>query len=90
MSFKYVAAVPVFVTVTLVPLDAPCVPVTYQPLVFLNVTLVSAVQSQNAKRPIDVTLFPIVTLASEVQRLNTELPIDVTLSGITIFSSEVQ
>ena len=68
MLRRYVAAVDVLVTVTLVvaaPVDAP----TYQVEVSLKVALVSAV-FLNAVYPMLITPLPMVTLVKLVQSLN--------------------
>ena len=53
-----------------VPLVSVLEEETYQPLVFLNVTLASEEQSSNALRPIEVTLSGMVMLVSEEQPEN--------------------
>ena len=54
------------------------------------VTLVSPLQSSNAKSLILVTLFGIVTLVSPLQPSNAEDPMLVTLSGIVTLVSPLQ
>ena len=63
---------------------------TFQPLVFINVALVSLLQPENAQYPILVTLFGIVILFKPLQFSNAELPILVTLFGIVILVKLLQ
>lgn len=74
----------------LVPLVASLVEEPHQPSVFSNVTLVSALQPENAYASISVTLSGIVMLVSKSQFLNAELPILVMRSGMFMLVREMQ
>ena len=68
----------------------PPSPVTSQPLVCANVTLMSSVQPEKALTPIYVTLSGIVISVSPVQPEKISYPMYVKLSESVIFVSPVQ